>query len=79
MSQVTNDQPKHDPNPPRSYETESAQSSDPETDQFNYETPYDGGSASDRAGIKAAKEGKLVTDPEDVEQEKEAVKKELGQ
>ena len=28
---------------------------------------------------EAAKEGKLITDPEDVEQEKEEVKKELGQ
>ena len=58
---------------------EPGDSSAPGTDQFNYDTPYDGGSASDRAGLKAAKEGKLVTDVEDVEQAKEEVKEELGE
>ncbi len=72
---------KQDRIPVRSYEGDpgGSTSSDPETDQFNYDTPYGGGSASDRAGIKAAKEGKLVTEPEDVEQAKEEVKKELGE
>jgi hypothetical protein len=72
---------KQDRIPVRSYEGDPGGSkpADPETDQFNYDTPYHGGSASDRAGIKAAKEGKLVTDRDDIEQAKEEVKKELGE
>ena len=71
---------KQDKIPARSYESESGGStSDPETDQFNYDTPYAGGSASDRAGIESAKEGKLVTYRRDVERAKEEVKKELDE
>ncbi|MEO6392667.1 MAG: hypothetical protein ABIP75_12535 [Pyrinomonadaceae bacterium] len=58
---------------------ESSDSPDPGSEQFKYDTPYDGGSASDRAGIKAAKEGKLITDVEEVEQAKEEVKEERGE
>lgn len=64
---------------PRSYEsTGREQQPDPETDQFRYDTPYDGGSVSDRAGINAAKEGKLVADKEDVEQAKDEVEQKTG-
>jgi hypothetical protein len=63
--------------PARTYESDSGRdrTQDPETDQFRYDTPYDGGSVSDQAGINAAKEGKLVADKEDLEQ----VKEEVGQ
>lgn len=57
----------------------SGDSPEPGSEQFNYDTPYDGGSASDRAGIKAAKEGKLITDVEDVEKAKEEVKEDRGE
>jgi hypothetical protein len=72
MSDQIRSAAKNDPSggvPSRSYEVSSAggQKPDPETDQFNYDTPYDGGSVSDRAGIEAAKEGKLVADKNDVE------------
>lgn len=68
-------------NEPRPYDkpAEHEDSPDSGTEQFKYDTPYEGGSASDRAGIKAAKEGKLVTDVEDVDQAKEEVKEERGE
>lgn len=47
--------------------------------QFRYDTPFHGGSAHDRAGIKAAKEGKWITEERHYQEAKEEVKEELGQ
>lgn len=47
--------------------------------QFRYDTPFDGGSAYDKAAAEAAKKGKWVTSDEEVEKAKHEVKRELGQ
>jgi|GEM_PF-3610480 len=47
--------------------------------QFRYDTPFNGGSAYDKAAIKAAKEGKWIANDQDVEEGKQEVKRELGE
>lgn len=48
-------------------------------EQFHYDTPFNGGSAYDRAAIKAAKEGKWIADDKDVEEAKQEIKAERGE
>lgn len=48
-------------------------------EQFNYDTPFNGGSAYDRAAIKAAKKGKWIADDDDVEEAKQEIKAERGE
>lgn len=48
-------------------------------EQFSYDTPFNGGSAYDRAAIKAAKKGKWIADDKDVEEAKQEIKAERGE
>lgn len=47
--------------------------------QFRYDTPFDGGSAHDKAAAKADKKGRWTTTDEDFKEADAEVKRELGQ
>ena len=75
------DEPEEIKFPSKSDEEKSKEEIEKEngSSQFRYDTPFNGGSAHDKAGIKAAKEGKWITEERHYQEAREEVKEELGQ